>query len=163
MQKKNRKGVKKMHIFLIVIGVIVVIFGGMFGGMMLQNGKVPQGLGVTDGQLAPMPTSPNAVSSQSTDEAYYVEPFAMKADVQQTKEAFLKASDAYGKYELYKEEANYLHLVFITSTMGYRDDVEIHIDEERGLVHFRSASRVGYSDMGLNRARYEAIRAIYEK
>jgi uncharacterized protein (DUF1499 family) len=36
--------------------------------------------------------------------------------------------------------------------------VEFHFDDQAQLIHVRSASRVGYSDMGVNRRRIEAIR-----
>jgi uncharacterized protein (DUF1499 family) len=45
--------------------------------------------------------------------------------------------------------------------MKYNDDVEFWLDSDAKQVHFRSASRAGYSDMGLNRTRYEAIAELY--
>lgn len=160
MWRRSRKGKKMNLLVLIAIGFLVVILG-MIVAMMLQNAMVPEGLGVKDGRLAPMPSSPNAVSSQSEDLAYKVEPLKMKDTIQRTKDAFIEACDIYGNYEIISEDDHYMHLVFTTSTMGYKDDVEIYIDETTGLVHYRSASRVGYSDMGLNRERYNALKDNY--
>jgi uncharacterized protein (DUF1499 family) len=45
--------------------------------------------------------------------------------------------------------------------MRYRDDVEFWLDTESQQVHYRSSSRAGYSDMGLNRKRYNKIAELY--
>ena len=47
---------------------------------------------------------------------------------------------------------------FTSSLMKYVDDVEIYFTGADGLAHVRSASRLGYSDMGANRKRIEMIR-----
>ena len=56
-------------------------------------------------------------------------------------------------------EDDYLHAVFTTKLMRYRDDVEFLLRPEQREIAVRSASRVGYGDMGANRARIESIRA----
>ncbi|PZO25782.1 MAG: DUF1499 domain-containing protein, partial [Betaproteobacteria bacterium] len=43
---------------------------------------------------------------------------------------------------------------------GFVDDVEFRIDQGSGLLHVRSASRVGYSDLDANRKRVEQIRVL---
>jgi uncharacterized protein (DUF1499 family) len=52
--------------------------------------------------------------------------------------------------------------VFTTRLFRFKDDVEFYIDADEGQVHFRSASRVGYSDMGANRKRYQAFKELYQ-
>jgi len=42
--------------------------------------------------------------------------------------------------------------------MGFVDDVEFLLDEKAGVIHVRSASRLGRSDFGVNRDRVETIR-----
>jgi uncharacterized protein (DUF1499 family) len=123
--------------------------------------KTPSNLGVKEGQLASMPNSPNAVSSQTDLESYYVEPIPFKVDLETTKKAILSAVTNYGDGEIKTDDSNYIHIVFTTSAMKYHDDVEFYFDEEARVVHFRSASRIGYSDMGLNRDRYEALLTYY--
>ena len=41
---------------------------------------------------------------------------------------------------------------------GFIDDTEFLFDEEKMVIHIRSSSRLGYSDMGVNRSRIEKIR-----
>ena len=59
--------------------------------------------------------------------------------------------------EVKTEEANYLHAESTSLIMRYVDDVEFFFDEPAGLIHFRSASRSGYSDLGVNRRRMQSI------
>ena len=54
-------------------------------------------------------------------------------------------------------EDNYLHAEFRSSVFRFVDDVEFLIDPKERAIHFRSASRVGYSDFGVNRRRMEQI------
>lgn len=62
-----------------------------------------------------------------------------------------------------KDEKNYIHAVFKTGGMKFKDDAEFYFDERNKLIHFRSASRVGYSDIGLNRKRYNKINIMINK
>ncbi len=53
--------------------------------------------------------------------------------------------------------ADYLHLTFRSLIFQFVDDVEFQIDLDSNLLHFRSASRWGYSDLGVNRRRMQQI------
>jgi len=57
----------------------------------------------------------------------------------------------------------YLHVEFRSTLFRFVDDVEFVIDEPQGLIHIRSASRVGYSDLGANRKRMEKIRLAFQQ
>ena len=48
-----------------------------------------------------------------------------------------------------------------TTRLGFVDDVQFLLDERARVIHVRSASRVGYWDLGVNRKRMEAIRREY--
>ncbi len=64
------------------------------------------------------------------------------------------------RVNIVSEQDNYLYAEFTSRLMGYVDDVEFLADATQNLVHVRSASRLGHSDMGVNRNRIEAIREI---
>lgn len=122
---------------------------------------VPPGLGVSGGRLAPCPASPNCVSSQADpgDRLHYVPPLPLSlpiAEVQARLRAILADRP---RVELLRDEPGYMHAVFRSATMGYPDDVEFYFDEAAGLLHYRSAARLGYGDMGVNRARIEQLGA----
>ena len=54
----------------------------------------------------------------------------------------------------------FIHIEFTSKIFRFVDDVEFYFDEP-GVIHFRSASRVGYSDMGVNKNRMEEIERLF--
>lgn len=145
---------------LVVLCVIVVGYAAQ-KGLFSSSSTEPLHIGVTDGQLGPMPASPNAVSSQSTVEEKYVEPLPMYGDAAATRKHILTVLEKMGANTVKTDDELYIHTVFVTSLMRYHDDTEFLVVPEENRVHFRSASRVGYSDMGANRERYEAFKSLY--
>ncbi len=152
------KGLSKMAVIAILLVALVV---GVTAKLMWQNSKVPEYVGMQNGQFAPLPSSPNAVSSQTEEAARHVEPLPMLATLEATQAALSDTLQEMGQNKVWKSEGPYLHAVFTSAQMGYNDDVELWIDEQAGVVHYRSQSRVGYSDKGVNKARYDRFRSIY--
>ena len=132
------------------------------GVMLYKNNVAPSQLGVYDGQFAPVPSSPNGVSSQTAEVDKKVEPLAFQGTFQESKSKLVKIISNYPGAAIITNEDHYIHSIFTTSTMKFKDDVEFYFDDKAQVVHFRSASRVGYSDMGMNRKRYEDIKSRYE-
>ncbi len=136
------------------------------GGMLLLvswalgcGGKMPEDLGATDGRLGGCPESPNCVSSFATDEGHQIASYTLvgKASAAWSGlSSFLAARD---DVEVIKDESSYVHAVFTTALMRYRDDVEFLLRADANEIAVRSASRVGYGDMDANRNRIEEIRA----
>jgi uncharacterized protein (DUF1499 family) len=104
-------------------------------------------------RFKPVPKSPNAVSSRAdaADRQHFIERLPAV-----TKERLKEVVLAMPRTKVLAEEDDYLHVQFTTALMRYRDDVEFEFEADG--VHVRSASRVGYSDMGANRKRVEVIR-----
>ena len=128
-----------------------------------KNNAVPTTLGVKEGALAPLPDSPNAVSSQTDQADKRVEPFPYSGNLDQTMALVKKAAADFGGARILTEEPDYLHMVFTVPFIPFKDDVEFFFSERDRVVHYRSASRVGYSDLGVNRKRYERLRSLYEQ
>ncbi|MBP0001335.1 MAG: DUF1499 domain-containing protein [Cyanobacteria bacterium SID2] len=122
------------------------------------SGKRPDLLGFKDGKLAPCPASPNCVSSQSEDTAHYIEPLAYEASPEDTIERLKNILKSTDNTQIVVEKPNYLYAEFTSNIMGFIDDVEFLVDDDEALVHVRSASRLGESDLGVNRQRIETIR-----
>ena len=116
--------------------------------------------GVVGGRLAPCPATPNCVSSQTEDPAQLVESFKLAGDVATAREKLKAALARLGGTTVVKEETNYLHAVASTAFFRFRDDLELLVDPVNGVVHVRSASRIGVSDLGANRKRVEKLRAL---
>ncbi|NIB41636.1 DUF1499 domain-containing protein [Pseudomaricurvus alkylphenolicus] len=149
------KSIKK--VVLVLSGLIVL--GGC--SLLAQNLTAPSHLGHQNGQLAPMPDKPNAVSTQTDQTDKRVEPLPARGSREATMVAVVAVLEAMGGNEIQRQDGPYLYSVFTTPVMRYRDDVEFYIDEANGVLHFRSQSRAGYSDMGVNRKRYEQFRELY--
>ena len=122
----------------------------------------PVTLGVTGGKLAGCPAKPNCVSTQASAGLHKIEPFRFTGPAAAAMSAIKAALARHPNAHVVTETADYLHVEFTTRLLRYVDDVEFHIDEANRVVHFRSASRVGYSDWGVNRKRMESLRAHFD-
>ncbi|MFP4252831.1 MAG: DUF1499 domain-containing protein [Halothece sp.] len=120
-------------------------------------GKRPTNLGVSAGKLAPCPETPNCVCSQSEDSEHQIDPLPY-VDIDDLK----KVVNNMERTTIVEENENYLYAEFKSKLMGFVDDVEFHKDEINQVIHVRSASRLGKSDLGVNRKRVEAIRQSLE-
>lgn len=89
----------------------------------------------------------------------------MKYDstLKEAKLKILEIINSLKRTRIINETENYIHAEFRTRTFKFVDDVEFYFDDPEKIIHFRSASRVGWSDMGVNRKRMESIRKLYLK
>ncbi len=127
------------------------------------SGTRPNNLGVTSGKLQGCPDSPNCVSSFANDEKHKITPYSFNISAETI---FTKLKDILNKdrkAKIITEETNYIYAEFTSSVFQFVDDVEFLIDPKENKLYFRSASRVGYSDLGVNRDRIQAIRTLLEK
>ena len=96
------------------------------------------------------------------DANHRVPPLSWTGDLAQTKGRLRQAVLAAGNATFVVEEDTYWHLEFRSRIFRFVDDVEFLFDPQARLVHVRSASRVGHSDMGVNRKRVEKIRSLFQ-
>jgi uncharacterized protein (DUF1499 family) len=123
----------------------------------------PDDLGVQDGKLAPCPHSPNCVSSQAEDESHAIEALAFQGSPEAAWERLKAVLEAFPRTRIVEGTDRYLHAECATLLFRFVDDVEFLLDREAKVIHFRSASRIGTSDLGANRRRMEVIRRAFEK
>ncbi len=112
-------------------------------------------------QLRPCPSSPNCVSTQATDEGHAIAPFRYRKSRAEAKELLKAIVQAMPRTKLVEEDESYLHYEFTSLLFRFVDDVEFLFDDEAKTIHFRSASRTGYGDFGVNRKRMEEIRSLF--
>jgi uncharacterized protein (DUF1499 family) len=120
--------------------------------------KVPS-LGVVDGRLAPCPASPNCVSSDAAEARHAIAPLALAVAVPDAWRAAREAVAALPRTRIVTETGDYLHAECRSALFRFVDDVELHLRPAEGVIAVRSASRVGYGDLGVNRRRVEALRS----
>jgi uncharacterized protein (DUF1499 family) len=90
-----------------------------------------------------------------------VPPLSWTGDLTQAKTRLRQAVLAAGDARFVVEADTYWQLEFRSRLFRFVDDVEFLFDREHRLIHVRSASRVGHSDLGVNRRRVETIRALF--
>jgi len=119
-------------------------------------------MGVTGGRLAACPDSPNCVSSQSADPRHAIDPIRYGGTAQRARERLVQAISGMKRAQVVMAEERYIHAEFTSAFFRFVDDVEFLLDDGTGTIHVRSASRVGYSDFGVNRRRVEEIRKRFD-
>ena len=117
----------------------------------------PGGLGIEDGQLAACPDSPNCVSTFSVSTEHQMDPIPFPGSTDHLVEKLKSIVGQLPRTRVVRQTDNYLHVECRSFWFRFVDDVEFLIDAEQKLIHFRSASRVGYSDLGVNRRRMETL------
>jgi uncharacterized protein (DUF1499 family) len=130
---------------------------------MIFAGTRPKNLGVTDGRLAPCPASPNCVCSQASDSLHQIAPLSFSSTPAQALSQLKSIIQSLPRTRIIQETEDYLYAEFKTALMGFIDDVEFYIDSKSQMIHVRSASRLGYGDLGVNRQRIETIRTQFNK
>ncbi len=110
--------------------------------------------------LSACPSSPNCVSTQATDETHAIAPFRYKKSRAEAKEALKAVIANLPRATLIEEDESYLHYEFTSLLLRFVDDVEFVFNEDTKTLHFRLASRTGYSDLGVNRQRMEQVRTL---
>ena len=158
-----------------VLAGIALVTAGVGSGIALHltiatgdtmfAGTRPDYLGVKDGKLPRIKRTPNNVSSQAdpSDAEHYIEPIRFKGTAVDAIAAVRKAVEGAERATVIRHEGNYLYAEFKSKLLGFVDDVEFTHDEKAGVIHVRSASRLGRKDFGVNRARIEALRSKLEK
>jgi uncharacterized protein (DUF1499 family) len=145
---------------VLVVGAIGAGQAGLFGG------APPTDLGVRGGRLKPPSATDNSVSSQAAlypdnpqRQAAQIAPLPLRGDGPTTIAKIRAVVEATAGAKVVKSDADYLYAQYTTPLMKFVDDVEFWVDPAAQAIQVRSASRVGKSDMGVNRKRIEAVRA----
>ncbi len=121
------------------------------------GGARPESLGVKEARLGDCPESPNCVSSQASDDEHRVAPFRLVAYSDASWAAVQERVAALPRTTIVTASENYLHAECRSRLLRFVDDLELYLRPEDALVEVRSASRVGYSDLGVNRRRVETL------
>jgi uncharacterized protein (DUF1499 family) len=141
--------------FVFLTGLLFVV------GLTGCTGRVPDNLGVRAGALSPCPASPNCVSTQSTDQEHAIEPLVYTVPRKQAFEKLKSIILHMKRAKITAESDQYLHAEFTSALFRFVDDVEFYFDENKKIIQVRSASRIGRSDLGVNRKRIETIRSSW--
>ena len=142
---------------LLIPLLVVIAFA-----VMSVSSRPPKTLGVRDGRLAACPDSPNCVSTQANRESQQMDSIPLTIDSADAIGTLRKIVSAMPRTQIVTAEDNYLHVEFTSALFRFVDDVEFFVDRDQRVIHFRSASRVGHSDFGVNRQRMQVIAAAFQ-
>jgi len=111
-------------------------------------------------RFAPCPDSPNCVSTQAPaeDKEHAITPIAYTGPLAEAHQRLMVIINAMPDTTILIDESDYIHVEFRSRLLRFVDDVEFYFDDAAHLIHFRSASRLGRGDLGVNRKRMEEIR-----
>lgn len=155
---------------LTIGGIILAVLGLVFvAGLVVlnrtQGGRPAGSPNLAAGTLAPCPDSPNCVSTRAPreDERHHVAPIPLDAAAapHSPEDALSRVAaiiEQQPRMEIVEQGPSYLRATATSTIFQFVDDIDFLVDSDEGMLHVRSASRVGEGDMGVNRARYEFFR-----
>jgi len=120
-------------------------------------------IGLRNGRLLPCPNSPNCVSSQDEKKSHKIAPLAYSCSKEKARKKLETLLKSMAGCEIKSKSDDYIHAIFKSRLFRFTDDVEFYFPEKPGLIHVRSASRIGYYDFGVNRKRVEKIRELFSE
>ena len=140
-----------------IVGSSILVMFVLFSGC-----STPE-VGLEKNGLRACPDKPNCVTSLGGDDAHSVAPILYLTNKEAAREKIKKILSDMDRTSVITDQADYLHVVFTSKVMRFKDDVEFWFPEKGNSIHIRSASRLGYSDLGVNRKRVEEIRKRFLK
>jgi uncharacterized protein (DUF1499 family) len=156
MNKKLRAiGKTLMTILLVLIAAASVRFGYLGS----QSAKMKVSLGIANNKLVDCPDKPNCIVSFSKDERHAMDAILIKQNPIKALEEILENQDM----KIIEVKDNYIKATHSSTVFGFVDDIEFLYLESVKQLHFRSASRVGYSDLGANRKRMKKVLHLLQK
>ncbi|WP_415884314.1 DUF1499 domain-containing protein [Neptuniibacter sp. QD34_54] len=155
-----------LKVIVTVISLLIVAVLILFGFKAFKS-RAGEPAGIVDSRLTKCSSKPNCVCSEFSGTTHYIEPLALPANVKDSDAVItvlIKVIESSGGVvKSIIKENRYIAAEFSSRILGFVDDFEVRIDMEERLVHFRSASREGYSDFGVNKARVQSIISELEK
>ncbi len=109
------------------------------------------------------PPTPNCVSSETLSKAKFIERFKTGNRPAESWVLLTKLLEKTSNCRVVSQNSSYIHAEFRTRLLRFVDDVEFRLESETSEIAVRSASRVGYSDLGTNRRRLEKLRGDLER
>ena len=123
----------------------------------------PPKLGVSGEALKDCPITPNCFRSKN-NESQDMAPMLLKGSRAAAREKIVSIINSLPRTTIVEERDNYIRVEFRSQLIGFVDDVEFLLSQKSGdgtQIDFRSASRLGVSDLGVNKARMKNIKALF--
>ncbi|MEZ6064423.1 MAG: DUF1499 domain-containing protein [Planctomycetaceae bacterium] len=142
-----------------IVGIPVVMLVATLG-LVFASWRRPE-VGLVDGRLRPCASSDNCVCSAATGAAA-IDPLRFEGSADDAWARLRTLLSDRQNCTVVTDNDEYLHAEFVTPLLRFVDDVEFHLEPTASVIHIRSESRVGKSDLGANRRRLEELRAAWQ-
>ncbi len=152
------KVIKMIVTILIIIAVAMTVLFIIKG----RASRTGEAIGLQSGALAACPNKPNCVSSEAgTPGSHSTEGLSFSGDADAAwKLALAAITDTGGK--LVNTTDDYAAATYQSGLFGFVDDLELRLDAANQIIHIRSASREGHSDLGANKKRVGAVQNSFK-
>jgi uncharacterized protein (DUF1499 family) len=144
----------------LLLSLTLAIFLTLTSSLILSTATwaFASAVGIDRGHLSSCPASDNCVVSQDADSKHAIDPITYHVDHDKARETLLKVLTVVPRTQVIEQTDNYIHALSKSRIFKFIDDVEFYLPPNESVIHLRSASRVGESDLGVNRRRLEQIR-----
>ena len=149
----------KTAVLVLLALILAVVL--LFAWRSYASRQSPPTLDLVEGRLRPCEARPNCVASEGSGAEHAIAPFPYRGDRAASERALNAALATLPRTQVHRRQGDYWHATQQSGLFRFIDDIELRFDDASATVHLRSASRVGYSDLGVNRKRVEALRAAY--
>jgi uncharacterized protein (DUF1499 family) len=151
---------KRRMLWTIPLVILLVPIVGLAALSLLS--QPPKNLGVKDGRLLDCPPSPNCVCTQASDARHQMAPIPFDGTSGEALKRLEAAIATLPGTKIVDRSENYLYAESTSRIFRFVDDIELFVDAEHHVIHYRSASRAGRSDLGVNKKRMQALREAFE-
>jgi uncharacterized protein (DUF1499 family) len=146
-----------VRLALLVVALLAVAWVGVFAYLAALSRR-PR---LRDGELRPCRRTTNCVCTRPGCGGREVAPLELQGPPQAAMERLAAVLTALPGTRVVTRDGAYLHAEARSRVFGFVDDFEARADPAAGVIHLRSASRVGVSDRGVNARRVAAVRRAY--
>jgi len=153
----------RRHRNVLLVLLLVACLPMVWLAMLSFFSRTPENLGAVNGRLADCPATPNCVCTQCSDSEHHMEPLHFTGSPEEAMERLKTVIGVMPRSKIVTADQRYIHAEFTSRLFRFVDDVEFLIEPDTKTIHFRSASRVGRSDLGVNRQRMEDIRQKFDE
>lgn len=143
-----------------LLALLLIAFLIMFYRLAKQSDEIVNA-GLVNELLQACPDRPSCVSSQATSEEHSIAAFTIPQEMAEPLNVMAEIIRDLPRTEILQQNTNYLHATFKSAVFGFVDDLEFLRDGE--FLQVRSVSRVGFSDMGVNRLRVDALHLTWQE
>lgn len=159
-QDRGAPAMMLLKFIALAIAAVLLLWVGYFAYLSF-TAPVPK-VKLVAGHLRPCPDTPNCVSSESDVAAARIAPLQYQGSAANAW-ADLRAAIIAAGGSIVEERPDLIWATFTSRIFRFVDDVECRLAADAGVIHLRSASRAGRSDLGVNRERAARLRELFER